>query len=136
MKKVSEDRFGWPLEEKEISESAILTEQVHTYVTEVEIDLSSADLTPKQRKVQLKWQLDEDHRSWGLKSLGPVVLSQKITLAVENNEEEESELVLEIENPEIELQCTLDLGMSISLIPISLDYDPKTKKSVVVFQLS
>jgi hypothetical protein len=131
---ISEDRFGWPVE-------AVIAEakESEAYTTEVAVDLYGEEHSVKNEKVKIKWTLEEEHRSWGLKSMMPVVADQEIeiTLVDSSGEEDvESKKTIQLKDVEVEFSMPEEPKGSISLAPATLEVDVKRGKATVVFQIA
>lgn len=90
-------------------------------------------------KVTLKFTLTQDTRSYGIKSLVPVIPDQEISLKfVEQTEDEdvEHELKVMLKGIEHEFRAGSELGQGLSIAPSLLDIDFKTMKSKLVFWVS
>jgi hypothetical protein len=136
MKKIiSEDKWGWPVEGV-LSEAA--TSDV--YVTEIASEIYGEELSQKHNeKIKIQWTLEEEHRSWGVKSMMPVVPDQEIEITlVDSSGEEDVELkkTILLKDVEVEFSMPEEPKGSISLAPATLEVDVKRGKATVVFQIA
>lgn len=135
MKIIAEDKHGWPVEQRES-----LTEQTDdSFIAEVDIEIYGSDLREKyNQKVSVKYQLDFEMRSWGMKSLLPIVPDQEISvILVEEKEDEEIEIEkkIEIKDVSVDIRCG-DIRGSIGLLPVSLEIHMDRKKATLNFEIS
>lgn len=129
-----------------MSKSRLLIEEHGTrYSTKVEVDtFGNPPGIPKDSYLQHKlmvpisWALDEEHRSWGIKSLRPVVPDQEVELVyLESTDDDDIEHIInwKIENADVKFSSEGELS-SIQILPVTLEVDFNKKKSIVIFQIS
>lgn len=132
--------FGLPIEEAltEASDSKYSAEVGVESVGHPEGAPANSQLA-HGTQVMIKFGLEQDTRSYGIKSILPIIPDQEVSLKfVEQTEDEdvEHELKVTLKDIEHEFLAASDLGHGLSITPHSLDIDFKTMKSKIVFWVS
>jgi len=75
-----------------------------------------------ETKVKIKYEIEFESRSWGIKGLSVFIPKQDITFNVELDEEEETaEVKMSIDNSKTKFESGDDLGTSFGIVPKSIE---------------
>ena len=127
----------------------VLEQHGDSYLTKVTVDIFGKP--PKVSKdvylehdftVEVSWNLEEDHRDWGIKSLMPIVPDQEIDLLFkEPTEDEDIEHIINYKMRDVQVRFEVSkekflFWPSLQIIPDRLEIDFNKNRSTLYFSIS